>query len=346
MKLSVVILNWNGAHHIRRFLPSVIKHSQFDWVEIVVADNYSSDDSYNVISKEFPSVKYLQLDQNYGFAKGYNNALKNNISDYILLLNSDVEVTENWLEPLIKMMDEDPLIAACQPKIMQLDQPDRFEYAGASGGFIDRYGYPFCRGRIVNIQEQDLGQYDDQISVFWASGAAVLVRGSLWHEFGGFDTDFWAHMEEIDLCWRLKNRGYKIAVCPTSIVLHLGGGSLSYGSPQKIFLNFRNNLFLLYKNLPKGRLYKTLFIRMLLDGIAAIQFLITGQLKAFFMVLKAHLDFYRNLRKLKLKRKVLLQKVTTPNHPEVYNGSLIFDFFIARKKKFSSLNFKPSKLEL
>ena len=344
MKLSIVILNWNGSHHLKRFLPSVVKHSQYDWAEIIVADNFSTDESYHVINKEFPSVKYLQLEQNYGFAKGYNNALKSNTSEYLLLLNSDVEVTPNWLEPMIQFMDSHPLVGACQPKIMQLDQPDRFEYAGASGGFIDCYGFPFCRGRIVNVQEQDHGQYDDPISVFWASGAAVLVRGNLWHDFGGFDADFWAHMEEIDFCWRMKNRGYKVAVCPSSKVFHLGGGSLSYGSPQKIFLNFRNNLFLLFKNLPKGKLYKTLFIRMLLDAIAAVQFLATGQPKAFVKVLEAHLAFYRNLKKLRLKRKVLLQKVTTPNHSEVYKGSVIFDFFIAGKKKFSLLNFKPPKL--
>ena len=323
-----------------------MKYSNCDWAEIVVADNFSQDNSYNIISKEFPEIKYLQLDHNYGFATGYNLALKDNKADYILLLNSDVEVTENWLDPLIKMMDDNPLIGACQPKIMRLDQPEKFEYAGASGGFIDLYGYPFCRGRFVNVQEEDIGQYDDPISVFWASGAAVIVRGSLWHEFGGFDDDFWAHMEEIDLCWRMKNRGYKIAVCPTSKVFHLGGGSLSYGSPQKIFLNFRNNLFLLYKNLPIGKLFNTLFIRMILDGVAAIQFLVTGQFKGFAKVLEAHLDFYKNLKKLKRKRKELLQKVTTTNHPEVYHGCLIFDFFIARKKKFSDLNFTTTKLEL
>ena len=344
LKLSIVILNWNGRHHLQRFLPSVVKYSQFDWVEIVVADNCSTDDSYSVIHQEFQGVKYLQLDRNYGFAKGYNLALKDNYSDYLLLLNSDVEVTQNWLDPLIKMMDDNPLIGACQPKIMQLDQPGKFEYAGASGGFIDRFGYPFCRGRLVNEQEEDIGQYDDPISVFWASGAAVMVRGSMWHEFGGFDTDFWAHMEEIDLCWRMKNRGYKIAICPTSKVFHLGGGSLSYGSPQKIFLNFRNNLFLLYKNLPKERLYNTLLIRMIIDGVAAIQFLVTGQLKAFLKVLEAHFNFYKSLKQLKLKRKVLLQKVTTSNHPEVYQGSLIMDFFISKKKKFSSLNFPVNKL--
>ena len=197
---------------------------------------------------------------------------------------------------------------------------------------------------MVDVQEEDIGQYDDAISVFWASGAAILVRGNLWHKFGGFDADFWAHMEEIDLCWRMKNQGYKIAICPASRVFHLGGGSLSYGSPQKIFLNFRNNLFLLYKNLPKGKLFNTLFIRMLLDGVAAMQFLVTGQLKAFSKVLEAHFDFYKSLKQLKVKRKVLLQKVTNLYHPEVYKGSLIFDFFIARKKKFSELNFTTNKL--
>ena len=219
----------------------MVKNSNFDWAEIVVVDNLSTDDSYKVIKKEFPTVRYVQLGRNYGFANGYNIGLKNNTAEYLLLLNSDVEVTPNWLEPMIQLMDTHPLLGACQPKVRQLAQPDQFEYAGASGGLIDRYGYPFCRGRILNYQEQDLGQYDDAISVFWASGAAVLVRGSLWREFGGFDSDFWAHMEEIDLCWRMKNRGYQIAVCPASTVFHLGGGSLSYGSPQKVFLNFRNN---------------------------------------------------------------------------------------------------------
>ena len=339
MRLSIVILNWNGSHHLRKFLPSVVKYSNYDWAEIVVADNYSSDDSQEVIAKEFPIVKYIQLDRNCGFAEGYNRVLKDNNAEYILLLNSDVEVTENWLEPMIQLMDSNPLIAACQPKIMQLDRPEMFEYAGASGGFIDKYGYPFCRGRMVNFQEQDLGQYDNPISVFWASGAAMLVRGTLWHAFDGFDSDFWAHMEEIDLCWRLKNSGYKVVVCPQSKVFHLGGGSLSYGSPQKIYLNFRNNLFLLYKNLPKGKLYKTLFIRMVLDGVAAIQFLVTGQFKAFTKVLGAHRDFYRSIGKLRKKRNDLLPKTVTNHHPEIYKGSLIFDFFISKKRKFSSLNF-------
>jgi len=346
MKLSIVILNWNGSHHLRRFLPSVIKYSDYDWAEIVVADNHSVDDSCEVIEKEFPNLKILRLDRNYGFAEGYNQALKANDAEYIMLLNSDVEVTENWLQPMLKMMDKDPLIGACQPKIIELSHPDKFEYAGASGGFIDKYGYPFCRGRIVNVQEQDLGQYDNEVSVFWASGAAMLVRGKLWHESGGFDPDFWAHMEEIDLCWRLKNRGYIVVVCPGSKVYHLGGGSLAYGSPQKIYLNFRNNLFLLYKNLPEGKLYKTLIIRMILDGVAALQFLLTGQFKAFTKVMAAHRDFYKNLGNLKKKRAALQAETVNTSHPEIYKGSIIFDFFIAKKRKFSSLNFAANELDI
>jgi len=345
MRLSIVILNWNGSCHLRRFLPSVLKYSNYDWVEIVVADNCSDDDSRECVEQEFFGVKFLQLDLNYGFAEGYNRALKDNEAEYILLLNSDVEVTENWLEPMIQLMDSNPLIAACQPKIMQLENPGKFEYAGAAGGFIDHYGYPFCRGRIVNFQEHDLGQYDAPISVFWASGAAILVRGKYWHEFGGFDSDFWAHMEEIDLCWRLKNRGFKIAVCPQSKVFHLGGGSLSYGSPQKIYLNFRNNLFLLYKNLPKGKLITTLFFRMVLDGVAAVQFLVTGQFIAFTKVLGAHCDFYKSLGKLRQKRKELLSNAVTSNHPEIYRGSIIFDFFISKKRKFSSLHFPTNEID-
>jgi GT2 family glycosyltransferase len=345
MKLSIVILNWNGSHHLRRFLPSVVKYSNYDWTEIVVADNHSDDKSLEVVKEEFPGVKFLLLDRNYGFAGGYNQALKNNEAEYILLLNSDVEVTENWLEPMIHIMDLNPLIAACQPKIMQLDQPELFEYAGASGGFIDHFGYPFCRGRMVNFQEHDNGQYDQPISVFWVSGAAMLIRGKIWHEFGGFDVDFWAHMEEIDLCWRMKNQGHKVVVCPESKVYHLGGGTLSYGSPQKIYLNFRNNLFLLYKNLPKGELHKTLFIRMILDGVASMQFLVTGQIKAFVKVFTAHFDFYKNHGKLKKKRKDLLSKKVATDHPEIYKGSLIFDFFIAKKRTFSSLKFPTNEID-
>ncbi len=339
IKLSIVILNWNGSHHLRRFLPGVVKYSSYDWSEIIVADNFSDDDSRSVIEMEFPQVKLMPLDRNYGFAEGYNQALKHLNSDYFLLLNSDVEVTENWLHPLLKIMDINPLIGACQPKILSLNQPEKFEYAGASGGFIDHFGYPFCRGRILNSLEVDNGQYDNPISVFWTSGATMLIRAKLWHESDGFDADFWAHMEEIDLCWRLKNRGFHMVVVPESKVFHLGGGSLPYGSPQKIYLNFRNNLFLLYKNLPKQRLYLTILFRMVLDGVAAVQFLLTGQFNAFVKVLGAHREFYKSLGRLRRKREVLLPNVTHVNHPEIYKGSIIFDFFLAKKRKFSTLNF-------
>ena len=228
---------------------------------------------------------------------------------------------------------------------MQLDHREKFEYAGACGGFIDHYGFPFCRGRLINIQEQDLGQYDRPISVFWASGASMLVRGKLWHLSGGFDSDFWAHMEEIDLCWRMKNQGYLVVVCPQSKVYHLGGGSLAYGSPQKIYLNFRNNLFLLFKNLAPGKFISTLLFRMILDGVAAIHFLVTGQFMAFSKVMEAHRDFYKSIKKLRKKRKELRSKMVTTNHPEIYKGSLIFDFFIARKRKFSSLKFATHEID-
>lgn len=345
LKISIVILNWNGSGFLRRFLPSVIKYSSYDWAEIVVADNGSTDDSRIVVEKEFPSAKYVQLDWNYGFAEGYNKALQHIEADYYLLLNSDVEVTENWLEPMLNLMQSNQNIGACQPKILQLEHPEKFEYAGASGGFIDRFGYPFCRGRILNVQETDEGQYDAPISVFWASGAAVLLRASVWKELEGFDKDFYAHMEEIDLCWRMKNIGYQVAVCPQSTVYHLGGGSLSYGNPVKIYLNFRNNLFLLYKNLPKGKLFPILFPRMILDAVAALQFLLTGQFKAFQKVFIAHCSFYRNLFSLIAKRKILLKKTLAVKHPEIYSGSIVWDFFIRKKRKFSELNFKTQGIK-
>ncbi len=338
MKLSIVILNWNGSGYLQRFLPSIIRYSSYEWAEIVVTDNGSTDNSKDIIEKEFPSVKYIQLDKNYGFADGYNRALKLIEADYYLLLNSDVEVTENWLNQLVDTIQSDNKIGACQPKILSLNDQKRFEYAGASGGFIDRFGYPFCRGRILNVMEPDEGQYNMPISVFWASGAAMMVRAEVWKKLGGFDSDFYAHMEEIDLCWRMKNIGYKVAVCPQSVVYHLGGGSLSYGNPVKIYLNFRNNLFLLFKNLPKGMLFPVLTARIILDVIAAIQFLVTGQVKAFSKVFLAQRDFHRSISSLVRKRKNLVHNSLRLKHPEIYRGSIIWDFFIRKKRKFSELN--------
>ncbi len=341
VKLSIVILNWNGSVFLRRFLPSVVQSVDRSWAEVVVADNGSTDDSRRVVEQEFPEVSYLQLERNFGFAAGYNKALQHLDAKYYLLLNSDVEVTEGWLEPLIELMERDATVGACQPKIMSLDRREEFEYAGAAGGFIDRLGYPFCRGRIMNVCEKDQGQYDQSIPVFWATGACMLVRAAVWNELGGFDARFWAHMEEIDLCWRMKNRGYLTWVVPQSVVYHLGGGSLPYENPLKIYLNFRNNLFLLYKNLPKGKLITTLFLRMVLDGVAALQFLLTGQGKAFTKVFAAHMAFYQNLKALRKERRALRKQVTLEHHPEIYRGSIVLDFFLFRKRRFAELKFHP-----
>ncbi len=339
LKISIVILNWNGSNYLQRFLPSVIRYSSYDWAEIVVADNGSTDNCREIIEKEFPSVRYIQLEKNYGFAEGYNRALQQIEADYYLLLNSDVEVTENWLNPLLDTMQSDSNIAACQPKILSLNDRGTFEYAGASGGFIDRFGYPFCRGRILNVMETDEGQYNTPISIFWASGAAMMVKADIWKELKGFDADFHAHMEEIDLCWRMKNLGYKVAVSPQSVVYHLGGGSLSYGHPVKIYLNFRNNLFLLFKNLPKGMLIPVLSVRIILDVIAAIQFLVTGQAKAFSKVFIAQRDFHRSISSLVRKRNDLLKNGSKVKHPEIYKGSIVWNFYILKKRRFSELHF-------
>lgn len=341
MKVSVVILNWNGQDFLRQYLPLLVKYSNLPEVEVVVADNGSTDNSREVVEQEFPSVRYLQLDENYGFAEGYNQALKQIEAEYYLLLNSDVEVTENWLEPLIEMMDADSSIGACQPKILQTEKPEYFEYAGAAGGFIDRFGYPFCRGRLLDVVEKDEGQYNESGEIFWGTGACLMIRSSVWEELEGLDVHFWAHMEEIDLCWRMKNRGYKIFYNHLSTVHHVGGGSLSYGNPRKIYLNFRNNLFLLYKNLPSVLLLPVLFSRMVLDGVAALQFLVTGQVAAFRKVFMAHVAFYRHLPNLRKQRKQLLSQVTTEKHPQIYRGSLVWNYYARGKKKFGELNWKP-----
>jgi GT2 family glycosyltransferase len=263
-KVAVVILNYNGLHWLKTFLEDVILKSKE--AEIYVADNASTDDSLDYVKQHFPSVKIVENKDNTGYAGGYNNALQHICADYYVLLNSDVEVTDNWISPIIEQMEKDKSIAACQPKIKKYDEKTHFEYAGACGGFIDKYGYPYCRGRIFDNLEEDKGQYDNPIEVFWASGACLFLRSTAFYEVGGFDWDFFAHMEEIDLCWKLKNKGYKIMCIPQSTVYHVGGGTLKNGSYFKTYLNYRNNLLMLYKNLePKNR-FKILFTRMLLDG--------------------------------------------------------------------------------
>lgn len=336
-KIAIVILNWNGAGLMRQFLPSVIQFSKFENADIIVADNGSADDSLSVLRNEFPEVNILDLKQNFGFARGYNEALTQIEADYFVILNSDVEVTEGWLDAPIRLMEADPGIAAVQPKILSYHQKTHFEYAGAAGGFIDRFGYPFCRGRIFNVMEADHGQYDQQTDIFWATGACMFVRAAPFREAGGFDADFWAHMEEIDLCWRLKNKGYRIVFTPESTVYHLGGGSLSYDNPRKLFLNFRNNLWLLYKNLPAGHLWRTIFIRLFLDGVAAFKLLSEFNLNGIKSVLNAHYQFWTSFPKLHKKRKAILRESNEKFLPGQIPKSIVFQFYFRNVKRFSDL---------
>ncbi len=289
-KIAVVILNWNGRDMMRRFLPSVVQHSAPEGL-VVVADNGSTDGSLEMLEAEFPSVVRLPLPENYGFAEGYNRALAQIDAPYYLLLNSDVEVTPHWLSPLLAYMEAHAEVAACQPKLRAETSRADFEYAGAAGGYIDRYGYPFCRGRVFGVVETDRGQYDTVAPVLWASGAALMVRATDWKSSGGLDGRFFAHMEEIDLCWRLRCRGRQLVCVPQSVVYHVGGGTLNAGNPRKTFLNFRNNLLMLYKNLPTDELRPVMRVRRWLDGIAALKFLLTLDFKNFNAVVRARKAF-------------------------------------------------------
>lgn len=338
-KISIVILNWNGAALLQQFLPSVIEYSKGESVQVVVADNGSTDGSLKMIEKQFPEVTLLDLKQNYGFAMGYNVALNQITADYFVILNSDVEVTPGWLDDPIRMMEEDKTIAAVQPKILSYYQKTHFEYAGAAGGFIDRFGYPFCRGRIFDQVEEDHGQYDTVTDVFWATGACLFVRADLFHQTGGFDAAFWAHMEEIDLCWRLKNMGYRIVYTPLSQVYHVGGGSLSYDNPRKLFLNFRNNLWLLYKNLPDNQLFYILFVRMILDGVAALKLAGDLNLNGIRSVLRAHYHFYKSLKELHRRRMQVLRNKEFRKPAEMLSRSIVFQYYVRKRKHFSDIAF-------
>jgi GT2 family glycosyltransferase len=336
-KTAVVILNWNGKELLEKFLPVVVKNSQHSDVDIVVADNASSDDSVSFIEDNFPGIGIIQLDKNYGFAGGYNRALQQVKADYFLLLNSDIAPESDWLHPLVDAMDENPDLGACMPKIRAYYEPDKFEYAGASGGYIDVFGYPFCRGRIFNSIESDTVQYNEPLPVFWATGAALMIRSELYQKTGGLDEAFFAHMEEIDLCWRIKNMGHEIQVIPLSEVLHVGGATLSQQSAHKTFLNFRNNLLMLVKNLPLKRLVPTLFLRMVLDGIAGLHFVSTGEFKHFWAVLKAHLSFYGKLGYVCRLRKQQASLRLKSSHKEIYPQSIIWAFYMKGLRKFSEL---------
>ncbi len=339
-KVAVVILNWNGQQFLEQFLPSVTSCSQGDGIEVWVADNGSTDESLDFLQKKYPTVKILAFDQNYGFTGGYNRALKEIQAEYYVLLNSDIEVTPNWIEPIITKMDADQQIAAAMPKLKAYHDKNLFEYAGAAGGFIDKFGFPFCRGRMLSVLEEDQGQYDVESEIFWATGACLFVRAEIYHAVEGLDELFFAHMEEIDLCWRLKNRGYKVMYYPQATVYHVGGGTLPNNNPRKLFLNYRNNLFLLYKNLPQSRLVSTIFIRLMLDGISAAMYLLQGKLSFFWAVPKAHFAFYRMLGHFAKTRKKNKKLRTVYQHKEMYKKSLVLRFFMFQKHKFSDLSFK------
>ncbi|MBR5055851.1 MAG: glycosyltransferase family 2 protein, partial [Bacteroidales bacterium] len=291
-KLAIVILNWNGKRFLEQFLP-VLEQYLPEYAEIVVADNASSDGSVAFLKEAHPSVRVLEHTENEGFARGYNHAFEHVEAEYYCLLNSDIEVTPHWIEPIIEQMDSDERIAAVQPKLLSYHDRGRFEYAGASGGFVDKYGYPFCRGRVFSNVEDDHGQYDNEMDIFWASGAALFVRSDVYRTMGGLDPDFFAHMEEIDFCWRIKNAGYKIKANPKSVVYHIGGGTLPKNNSFKTYLNYRNDLFLLLKNLPKRRLFITFFIRFFLDILAAFVFLMQGHRKDFNAVFHAMYEFWK-----------------------------------------------------
>ena len=348
--IAVVILNWNGRHMLERFLPSVLKYSLMDgeseraWQvpnapemelssEVVVADNGSIDNSVAFLQEHYPDVRLILLEKNYGFAEGYNRALEQVKADYYVLLNSDVECTPHWIQPVISMMEREENVAIAQPKLLMFDRKDTFEYAGGAGGFIDHYGYPFCRGRLFSTLERDHGQYDDECDIFWASGAAMFVRAEVFHELGGLDNDFFAHMEEIDFCWRAKNSGYDVRYCPRSVVYHVGGGTLPKSSPFKTRLNFRNNLCMLYKNLPDSRLQTVIRRRLVLDGVAAVKFLVQGHFGEFKAVSTAHSDFRILRPKLVQKRNKLQHQTVTG----VYCRLVLIDYYLLRQTVFTAL---------
>ena len=327
---KVVILNWNGREHLERFLPSVVKHTPVE-IEIVVADNGSDDDSVSWLKHHLPDVTLICLDRNYGYAGGYNRALALIKADYYILLNSDIDVPQGWCKPLIDRLETDPNIAAVAPKLLSFADPQKFEYAGACGGFIDWLGYPFCRGRILQSIECDRGQYDDARKVFWASGACMAVRANVFHELEGFDDKFFAHMEEIDLCWRAQLIGCSIWIEPASTVYHLGGGTLPNNTPHKIYLNYRNNLAMLYKNLSAGSRKLVLALRMVLDGLSALIFLAQGKHHFFGAVWKAHRDYYRWRPQLRVQRDKIQAQVKARS-AYIYNGCIILRYLLGKRR--------------
>lgn len=329
MNIAVVILNWNGVQLLEQFLPSVIAYSPE--ATVYVADNASTDTSVEFVRANFPSVKIVINKDNYGFAKGYNEALKHIDADVYALVNSDIEVTENWLLPIIETFQKEPNTAVVQPKLLDYKNKEYFEYAGAAGGFLDRFGFPFCRGRIFDTLEKDNGQYDDDIEIFWASGACFFIRKEVFWELGGFDNDFFAHQEEIDLCWRIFNAGHAIKYCHSSKVYHVGGATLQEGSPMKTFLNFRNSLAMMVKNLPAASLFPILFLRLSQDGIAGIRFILQGKWMHCYMILKSHFYFYLHLFRNSRKRGNVQRKGYYKTE------SIVYTYYISNGKVFDRL---------
>jgi GT2 family glycosyltransferase len=329
-KVAVVILNYNGEKLLPQFLPSVIEHSKN--ATIIVADNASTDRSLEVLSKNFPAVNVIKLEKNYGFCGGYNKALQQVDAQYYVLLNSDVEVTPGWLNPLATLLDSDPTVAAVQPKILSYHQKDHFEYAGAAGGFIDSFGYPFCRGRLFDFTEIDTQQYNDTREIFWSTGACMMIRASVYHKLEGLDEDFFAHMEEIDLCWKIQRMGLKVFYCGTSAVYHVGAGTLSRSNPRKTYYNFRNGLSLVYKHWSSSALLVKLPLRILLDYIALVRFLVTGKLSDAAAILQAHVHFVKGLRATRKKRKILLAQYPISIR-NTYKGLVLWDYFALGKKR-------------
>lgn len=332
MKLAVVILNYNGRKLLETYLPSIVQYS--GEAEVWVVDNASSDDSVDFLKREFPSVKCVVNKENTGYAGGYNEGLRSVDADIYVLINSDVRVTEGWLSPIVHAFGADPKLAAAQPVILDDKNPERYEYAGAAGGFIDRFGYPFCRGRVFDTLEEENPQYNHIIDCFWASGACMAVRASVFHEMDGFYPHYFAHMEEIDLCWRMQSAGYKVQCLTKSKVYHLGGGTLTYQNPRKVYLNFRNNLIMMGRLLPHRDRIRVVFSRMVLDGISAIRFLLTGQFGYFNAILKAHIDYYKHLgaiKKYRRQRKDAEWRTLKGR----YSGSIVWNYFVKGKKRFS-----------
>ncbi|MFN8145788.1 MAG: glycosyltransferase family 2 protein [Bacteroidia bacterium] len=338
-RIAVVILNWNGRFFLESFLPDVVRFSEHE-ADVVVADNASADDSISWLEKHLPMVRIIRLNTNLGFTGGYNEALKQVDYEFYVLLNSDVRVTENWLIPMLELIDKHPQCAAIQPKICSLNHPDEFEYAGAGGGYIDKYGYPFCRGRIFYSIEKDTSQYNDSLEVFWASGACMFIRSAIFHQLNGFDMHFFAHMEEIDLCWRIQREGMQVWYCGSSAVYHVGGGTLPKNNPRKTYLNFRNNLLMLYKNLPIDLFFRVLIARTILDFTAALTFLIRNGKADFKAVFRAHRDFHKMKHLYKSNR-----TNTHSTHNQYFNlifwGSVVIEFYLFRSRKFSDLNKFP-----